>query len=121
MPVILANRVAARHHGQATSIEGLKDGYQAKRHTAVRKGAGGMVHWHRPHRPTVQGARSGARQRRQRYIRARRAHGLAHASAGTDWHGASPTTAMTHIAIAEALDGKVVDWMEHVSDAQYPA
>jgi quercetin dioxygenase-like cupin family protein len=35
------------------------------------------------------------------------------------WHGAAPTTAMTHIAIAEALDGKVVDWMEHVSDAQY--
>jgi hypothetical protein len=28
------------------------------------------------------------------------------------WHGAAPTTAMTHIAIAEALDGKVVDWME---------
>jgi len=37
------------------------------------------------------------------------------------WHGASPATAMTHIAIAEALDGKVVDWMEHVSDAQYAA
>lgn len=35
------------------------------------------------------------------------------------WHGAAPTTAMSHIAIAEALDGKVVDWMEHVSDAQY--
>ena len=37
------------------------------------------------------------------------------------WHGASPTTAMTHIAIQEALDGKVVDWMEQVSDAQYLA
>jgi len=35
------------------------------------------------------------------------------------WHGASPTTAMTHIAIAEEQNGKVVDWMEHVSDAQY--
>jgi quercetin dioxygenase-like cupin family protein len=35
------------------------------------------------------------------------------------WHGASPTTALTHIAIAEAFDGKVVDWMEKVSDAQY--
>src|SRR3954453_14136382 len=34
-------------------------------------------------------------------------------------HGASPTTAMTHIAIQEGLDGKVVDWMEHVSDEQY--
>src|SRR5712692_10312606 len=35
------------------------------------------------------------------------------------WHGASPTTAMTHIAIQEALDGKVVEWMEHVTDAEY--
>ena len=35
------------------------------------------------------------------------------------WHGASPTTAMTHIAIQEKLDGKVVDWMEHVTDDQY--
>jgi quercetin dioxygenase-like cupin family protein len=35
------------------------------------------------------------------------------------WHGAAPTTAMTHIAIQEALDGKPVDWMEHVSDEQY--
>jgi quercetin dioxygenase-like cupin family protein len=35
------------------------------------------------------------------------------------WHGASPTLAMSHIAIAEALDGKVVDWMEHVTDAEY--
>ncbi|HEV2478365.1 MAG TPA: cupin domain-containing protein [Puia sp.] len=35
------------------------------------------------------------------------------------WHGASPTTAMTHIAIQEGLDGKVVDWLEHVSDTQY--
>ncbi len=35
------------------------------------------------------------------------------------WHGASPDNAMTHIAIQEQLDGKVVEWMEHVSDAQY--
>lgn len=37
------------------------------------------------------------------------------------WHGASPTTAMTHIAILEALDGKNVDWLEQVSDEQYGA
>jgi quercetin dioxygenase-like cupin family protein len=37
------------------------------------------------------------------------------------WHGASPTTAMTHIAIQEALDGKAVDWMEKVTDEQYQA
>ncbi|WP_312362654.1 cupin domain-containing protein [Ensifer sp.] len=37
------------------------------------------------------------------------------------WHGASPAAAMTHIAIAEALDGKVVDWLEKVSDTDYAA
>jgi quercetin dioxygenase-like cupin family protein len=35
------------------------------------------------------------------------------------WHGATATTAMTHIAIAEALDGTTVNWMEKVSDAEY--
>ncbi len=37
------------------------------------------------------------------------------------WHGAAPTTAMSHIAIVEQLDGKTTDWMEKVSDAQYGA
>lgn len=35
------------------------------------------------------------------------------------WHGATATTAMTHIAIQEKLDGKAVEWMEQVSDEQY--
>lgn len=35
------------------------------------------------------------------------------------WHGASPATAMTHIAVQEALDGTVVQWLEHVTDDQY--
>jgi mannose-6-phosphate isomerase-like protein (cupin superfamily) len=35
------------------------------------------------------------------------------------WHGAAPTTAMTFIAIQEQLDGKVIDWMEQVTDEQY--
>jgi quercetin dioxygenase-like cupin family protein len=35
------------------------------------------------------------------------------------WHGASPNKAMTHIAIQEGLNGKHVDWMEHVTDEQY--
>lgn len=35
------------------------------------------------------------------------------------WHGSAPTTAMTHIAIQEQLDGKAVDWLEHVTDEQY--
>ncbi len=37
------------------------------------------------------------------------------------WHGASPTAAMTHLAVAEKLDGKVVDWLEKVSDDEYGA
>lgn len=37
------------------------------------------------------------------------------------WHGATATTAMTHLAIQEALDGKAVDWLEQVSDEQYRA
>jgi quercetin dioxygenase-like cupin family protein len=35
------------------------------------------------------------------------------------WHGASATTGMTHIAIQERVDGRAVDWLEHVSDDQY--
>jgi len=35
------------------------------------------------------------------------------------WHGASPTTALTHIAVQEQLDGKAVEWLEHVTDEQY--
>ena len=37
------------------------------------------------------------------------------------WHGATPTTSVTHVAIAEALDGKSVEWLEHVTDEQYRA
>ena len=37
------------------------------------------------------------------------------------WHGATPTTAMTHISIVEQADGQSADWMEHVSDEQYRA
>ena len=37
------------------------------------------------------------------------------------WHGATPTTALTHIAVQEYLDGKAVQWMEYVTDEQYLA
>jgi quercetin dioxygenase-like cupin family protein len=43
------------------------------------------------------------------------------APAEKHWHGAAPDCAMTHIAIAESLDGKTVEWMEKVTDAQYGA
>jgi quercetin dioxygenase-like cupin family protein len=35
------------------------------------------------------------------------------------WHGATPSTSMTHIAVQEILNGKAVEWLEHVSDKQY--
>jgi quercetin dioxygenase-like cupin family protein len=35
------------------------------------------------------------------------------------WHGATPTVAMTHVAIQEALEGRAVEWLEHVDEAQY--
>src|SRR6204780_2467568 len=38
---------------------------------------------------------------------------------GKRWQGATPPTGMTHIAIQERLDGRVVDWKEHVTDDQY--
>jgi 4-carboxymuconolactone decarboxylase len=37
------------------------------------------------------------------------------------WHGAAPSSPMTHVAIAESLDGRTVDWLEQVTDAQYRA
>jgi quercetin dioxygenase-like cupin family protein len=37
------------------------------------------------------------------------------------WQGATPTAAMSHIAVQESLNGKPVDWLEHVTDKQYPA
>ncbi|MEZ5789119.1 MAG: cupin domain-containing protein [Xanthobacteraceae bacterium] len=37
------------------------------------------------------------------------------------WHGAGPDTAMEHLAMQEALDGRAVDWLEHVTDAEYSA
>jgi quercetin dioxygenase-like cupin family protein len=43
------------------------------------------------------------------------------APAEKHWHGAAPETAMIHIALQEVKDGKVVDWMEHVTDEQYGA
>jgi hypothetical protein len=60
---------------------------------------------------------------RKSHVRAGCPHRLAYwfAPGEKHWHGATPTTAMTHIAIHEALNGKPVDWMEKVSDEQYQA
>src|SRR5207249_3929069 len=120
-----------------------------KRFAAVSKGTGRLVHRYGTNRSAVSGGRAGPRGRQCRHVRARRPHRVAHASTRTDsdrhfrprldtarwrarrgdvvwfepgekhWHGASPTTAMQHIAIQEALNGKAVDWLEKVSDEQY--
>lgn len=63
---------------------------------------------------------SGLAQRRGGPVEAIRAGDVVWFEPGEEhWHGASPTTAMTHIAIQEALDGKSVDWLEPVSDEDY--
>jgi hypothetical protein len=58
----------------------------------------------------------------ERIRRTRRAHPLGQtliAPGEKHWHGATPTTALTHIAIQEKLDGKNVDWLEKVTEEQY--
>ena len=66
------------------------------------------------------GAQEGLAQKRGGAIEEIRAGDVVWFAPGEEhWHGASPTTAMTHIAIQEALDGKSVDWLEHVSDEDY--
>lgn len=63
---------------------------------------------------------SGLAQKRGGPVEAIRAGDVVWFAPGEEhWHGASPTTAMSHIAIQEALDGKAVDWLEHVSDEDY--
>jgi hypothetical protein len=112
------------------------------------KGPFRLVYRHRSHRSAFSGTRSGTCSRCQRNLRARRADRMAYTShrhlwmwsratmgrsyrrdpsrcvvwfspGEKHWHGATPTAAMTHIAIQEKLDGKVVDWMEKVSDEPY--
>lgn len=81
-----------------------------------------MVHRLGPHRSAQHRARTGAAWRGARDLRDRRAHRLAYAPLGhRHWHGVTPTTAMPHIAIQESKDGKMVDWMEHVTDEHYLA
>lgn len=63
---------------------------------------------------------SGLAQKRGGPVEAIRAGDVVWFAPGEEhWHGAAPTTAMTHIAIQEALDGRSVDWLEHVADADY--
>jgi len=135
MPIIAANsgpRVGLNEERRENGY-----GYQTQRHAALGQGTGGLVHRHRPHRSAVRGART-----------AWHAHPLGQTLVVTSglgwaqrwggpkeeirpgdvvwfppgekhWHGAAATTAMTHIAIVEQLNGKSAAWMEKVSDDQY--
>lgn len=112
-------------------------GDQARRFTAIEQGPGRLVHRHRPHRPPFPGARTvwhthplgqtlvvlsglGRTQREGGLVEEIRPGDVVwFAPNERHWHGAGPTTGMNHIAIQEALDGKVVEWMEPVSDEQY--
>jgi oxalate decarboxylase/phosphoglucose isomerase-like protein (cupin superfamily) len=91
-----------------------------------------VVHGRGSYRSAFPGTDAGAGGRRHGHVRAGRAQRdggpIEEIRAGDvvwfapgekHWHGASPTTAMTHIAVQESLDGKIVDWMEQVTDEQY--
>jgi quercetin dioxygenase-like cupin family protein len=130
-------------------LKGFSDGDQESRFAAVRQRAGGLVHGHGADRSAVSGRAGGAAVTFEPGARtAWHTHPLGQtlivtAGAGRaqrwggpieeirpgdvvwfppgekHWHGAAPTTAMTHIAVQEQLDGKPVDWLEQVSDQQY--
>jgi mannose-6-phosphate isomerase-like protein (cupin superfamily) len=116
-------------------VEGDEHGHQTSWFPAVRQGAGRLVHRHGADRPPVSGDPTrasgqiliviwgcGRVQREGGPVEEIRPGDVIWFEPGEKhWHGASPTTAMTHIAIQEALDGKAVEWMEKVSDEQYQA
>ena len=67
----------------------------------------------------VTGAWAGSRPRADRLKKSDPAMSCGFHRGEKHWHGATPTTAMTHIAVQESLNGKNVDWLEKVSDEQY--
>ena len=85
---------------------------------------GARTAWHRHPRGQVLivTAGDGRVQRRGGPVEEFRAGDVIWTPPGVEhWHGASPTAAMTHIAIYEHVNGNVVTWLEHVSDAEYGA
>ena len=119
------------------------DGDQTRRLPAVRQRPGGLFHRRGPHRSPVRSARPGARtawhthplgqtlivtaglgwaQRWGGPIEEIRPGDVVWFAPGEKhWHGATTQTAMTHIAIQEALNGSPVDWLEQVAEEQYQA
>ena len=92
-------------------------GDQAKRYASLGQRAGRALHRERPRRCAVPGER--ARARRGPVDEIGPGDVVIVGPNEKHWHGASPTTAMTHIAIQESLDGKAVEWLEKVTDEQY--
>ena len=116
----LTDRLVHRRGAHRSAVPGTRSGARRRRQRHLRAG--------RPDRVAYASARSDAdryfrRGRAQRWggpIEEIRPGDIVWFPPGEKhWHGASATTAMTHIAIQETLNGKVVDWMEKVSDEQY--
>jgi quercetin dioxygenase-like cupin family protein len=92
----------------------------ATRRTTVLPGARSAWHTHPLGQTLVVTAGVGRVQRWGGAIEEIRAGDVVWTPPGVKhWHGAAPDSAMTHIAVQEHLDGKVVEWMEKVSDGQY--
>jgi mannose-6-phosphate isomerase-like protein (cupin superfamily) len=118
---------------QPSGPEEHDDADQASGFATLRQGTGRLVHRHRADRSALRRERTGARRRIVTFGRGwvqREGEPIQEIRPGDviwfepgekHWHGATATTAMQHIAIQEALDGKAVDWMEKVSDQQYQA
>ena len=114
-------RVLHRHGAHRSAVRSRRSGARASaRSVTFEPGARTAWHTHPLGQTLIVTAGSGRAQRWGGPIEEIRPGDVIWFAPGEKhWHGASPTTAMTHIAIQERLDGKTVDWMEKVSDEQY--
>lgn len=131
---LAVSRAAARpwQSGPAANFTGTVRVQRAFESTAVARAYGALVtfepgartHWHTHPRGQVLVITAGV-GRVQRWggpVEEVRAGDVVRLGAGVKhWHGASPTSAMTHLAVVEPLEGQGVTWLEPVSDAQYGA
>jgi len=112
--------VVHRHGADRSAFSGTGSGAGSRRQRNFRTGAGTAWHTHPLGQTLIVTAGCGRVQRWGGPIEEIRPGDVVWFSPDEKhWHGAAPTTGMTHIAIQEKKDGKVVDWMEHVSDEQY--
>ena len=115
-------RLVHRHGPHRPALSGPRPGARRGRRVTFEPGARTAWHTHPLGQTLIVTAGCGRAQRWGGPIEEIRPGDVVWFPPGEKhWHGAAPTTAMTHIAIQEQLDGKAVDWMEHVSDEQYGA